>query len=251
MLPNFLIIGAARSGTSSLYAYLLQHPDVYLPKNKRPEPHFFFKDSEYARGIDHYESRYFADWNGETAVGEASTSYIFGPETPARVARYLPDVRLLAILRNPLERAYSNYCHTVKSGLETLDFAQAIARESERTAALRGTDLAEIEPYAYLARGLYFEQLQRWYRFFHPAQLHVVIFDDFVADTRAALTEILSFLQVDCSLIPERLDRIENRSTPATAVIPLGVKRAMRDYFADDVRALEQLLSRDLSSWLA
>jgi hypothetical protein len=251
LLPNFLIIGAARSGTSSLYSYLQEHPDVYLPRTKRPEPHFFFKASEYARGIDDYEARYFSEWSGEKAVGEASTSYLFGPETPARIAAHLGDVRLIAMLRNPIERAHSSYWHTVRSGLETLDFDEAVLREDERTAALEGSDLAEIKPYSYLARGLYFQQLSRWYEVFEEKQLHVVLFDDFVSDTRSVLRGILSFLGVDAGRVPEDLGRIENRSTPDEAMISDGTLRHMRSYFAEDVRALERLLSRDLSGWLA
>ena len=217
MLPNFLIIGAARSGTTTLYSLLQEHPDIYLPKNKRPEPHFFLKSDEYARGLDYYETRYFADWATQRAAGEASTSYIFGPRTPARIARDLPDVRLIAMLRNPIERAHSNYWHTVASGLETLDFATAVVSERERTEALRGTKLEEIKPYSYLERGLYFAQLQRWLGYFERHQIHICLFEDFIADPKTGLSEILTFLDVDADQMPDNLGRVENRSVPDSA----------------------------------
>src|SRR5262249_25072888 len=152
--------------------------------------------SEYARGLDYYQSRYFSDWSGESAVGEASTSYIFGPDTPARIARHLPSVRLIAMLRNPIERAHSNYWHTVASGLETLSFAEAVMREKERTDALEGSDLEEIKPYSYLERGLYYQQLQRWLANFNRSQILITLFEDFIADTRGEILRILSFLGV-------------------------------------------------------
>ena len=251
MLPNFLIIGAARSGTSTLYSLLQEHSDIYLPKNKRPEPHYFFKAAEYERGLEYYQKRYFSAWDGERAIGETSTSYIFGPDTPARIACDLPGVRLIAMLRNPIERAYSNYWHTVASGLESLDFQQAINRESERTAALAGTDYAEVKPYSYLERGLYFQQLQRWLPHFDRGRMHFVIFDDFVSDTVGEYARVLEFLDVDTTKIPANFERVENRSVPGNAAIPAAARDQMRQYFDEDVRAMEGFLGRDLSHWLS
>ena len=250
MPPNFLIIGAARCGTSTLYGYLQEHPDIYLPANKRPEPHFFFKTSEYAQGFAYYEARYFTDHSGQRAVGEASTSYLFGARTPARVADHLPDARFIAMLRNPLQRAFSNYWHTLKSGLETLSFSAAIEQEQQRGATEDDPVLAEVQPYAYLARGLYGEQLKRWYGHFEPQQVHVILFEDFVRDPGKALRDTLAFLQVDASVLPADLDRADNRSTPKGAFFSQEDRRMMQEFFADDVALLESLLSRDLSSWL-
>src|SRR5436305_13662497 len=105
MLPNFLIIGAARSGTTTLYTHLKRHPDIYLPPRKRPEPHFFYKSAEYERGIGYYEERYFSACRNESAIGEASTSYVFGPTVPGRIRAALPDIKAICLLRNPVERA--------------------------------------------------------------------------------------------------------------------------------------------------
>ena len=111
MLPNFLIIGAARAGTTTIYNHLKDHPDVYLPAQKRPEPHFFLKESEYARGISYYEERFFSARRDERAVGEASTSYLFGQQVPKRIRAALPGVKLICVLRNPVERAFSSPDH--------------------------------------------------------------------------------------------------------------------------------------------
>jgi len=251
LYPNFLIIGAARSGTTTLYSYMKDHPDIFLPKNKRPEPHFFFKASEYAQGLEYYRNRFFSEVSRQTAIGEASTSYLFGPETPALVHKHFPDIRLIAILRNPRERAFSNYWHSVKSGLETTTFEEAISCENERTASLKGTELAELMPYSYLARGLYFEQLSRWRRYFDPSQMHIVLFEDLTQNTADELKRIYSFLHVDVNLLPERYERVENRSRSSDEKIDAQTDQFMQGFFEKDVIALQHLLDRDLTSWLA
>jgi hypothetical protein len=251
VLPNFLIIGAARSGTTSLYAALQQHRDVYLPRSKRPEPHFFLKEDEFQKGLSYYEQRYFSEWDGQNAVGEASTSYLYGPRVPARVAAALPDVRLLCLLRNPIERAYSGYWHSVKSGLEQLSFDDAIAREPDRKAELAGTALGEIAPFAYIERGLYFEQLQRWYAEFDRSRVLVLVFDDLIADPATALDSVARFLNIDRDAFTSRELGKENRSVPEGNVLPAASYRALADRFRPDVAALERLLDRDLSNWLS
>lgn len=250
MLPNFLIIGAARSGTSTLYAQLQQHPDIYLPRNKRPEPHFFFKTSEYDRGLANYTERFFSEWAGEKAVGEASTSYLFGGRTPELVASVLPNVRLIAMLRDPIERAHSNYWHSVASGLEKLSFAEAIEREDERTAELAGTPLEEIKPFSYLARGLYWKQIENWLTCFDRSQMHFIFFDDFKADQAAEIYGVLDFLELPHDGLEVDRARIENRAVPEGAEIPGSSLKAMRRFFEKDIEKLGRFFGRDLSSWM-
>lgn len=250
MLPNFLIIGAARSGTTSLYSALQQHRDIYLPRSKRPEPHFFLKEDEFKKGLSYYEQRYFSEWSGQRAAGEASTSYLYGPRVPARVAASLPDVRLICILRNPVERAYSGYWHSVKSGLEQLSFDEAIAHEPERKAEIAGTPLGEIAPFAYVERGMYFEQLQRWLERFDRSRMLVLLFDDLTADPAAALNDVARFLDVDAGAFATSGFGKENTSVPAGEILTPAMYRSLADRFRNDVHALERLLDRDLSTWL-
>lgn len=250
MLPNFLIIGAARSGTSTLYHQLQNHPDVYLPRNKRPEPHFFFKATEYKRGLAYYSERYFSDWKGEKAVGEASTSYLFGKGTPELVADALPDVRIIVMLRNPIDRAYSNYWHTVSSGLDNLSFEEAISREDERTIQLEGTPLAEIKPFSYLARGMYWKQVENWLRHFDRSQMHFIIFDDFKVNQAIVISDALKFLGLSPDILEVDNKRIDNSSKPQGVEIPESTRELMRRYFEKDVEKLGSFLNRDLSHWL-
>ncbi|HMM88271.1 sulfotransferase family protein [Bradyrhizobium sp.] len=250
MLPNFLIVGAARSGTTTVYSHLKDHPDVYLPVNKRPEPHFFFKSAEYAQGLGYYEERFFSAWRGQRAVGEASTSYLFGPDVPRRIRGSLPDARFICILRDPVERAFSNYWHTVKSGLETLSFDDAIVREAERKNEIAGTALGELAPFAYAERGLYHLQLSRWLEEFDRSQLKIVIFDDFVADPGGTLREIASFLDISPDGLPNRAVEVENRSVPEDQRMLPATREMLLETFSEDVTALGRLLGRDLGHWL-
>jgi hypothetical protein len=250
VLPNFLIIGAARCGTTTLYSHLQRHPDIYLPAQKRPEPHFFYKSAEYSRGIDYYERRYFSAWQGEKGVGEASTSYLYGPDVPRRVQSSLPGVKLICSLRNPVDRAFSSYRHTVASGIETLPFAEAIAREDERAAAFADTAMRELAPYAYVGRGLYYRQLMRWFSQFDRAKIKVVIFDDLITDPHSTFAGIARFLGVAPDGLPRREVEAENRSVPAGVRMAMETRRALVLKFSDDVEALGDLLGRDFTHWL-
>jgi Sulfotransferase domain len=250
VLPNFLIIGAARSGTTTLYSHLQGHPDVYLPPNKRPEPHFFLKSEEYARGLDHYQARYFQNTGGRKAVGEASTSYLFGETVPARIRARLPDVKLIAILRNPIDRAFSSYWHTVKSGLETLPFEEAIVQEAARRAQLTGSSMGEIAPFAYLERGFYHRQLVRWLAEFPRDQMKLILFDDFASATKPAIDDIATFIGVDPGRFADRKISVENKSVPEEARISIEMWRELSGIFHEDVQELGKLLGRDLSGWL-
>jgi len=251
MLPNFLIIGAARSGTTTLYYQLQRHPDIYLPRNKRPEPHFFFKASEYERGLAYYSKRYFLEWAGEKAVGEASTSYLFGNKTPKLVVEALPDVRVIVMLRNPIDRAHSNYWHTVSSGMEKLTFVEAIAREDERTIQNEGTPLAEIKPFSYLARGMYCQQIENWLAYLDRSKMHFIVFDDFISDQSAVIGDVLKFLGLPSNELVVDNQRVENRSVPQGADLLESTQELMRRYFYKDVEKLGIFLNRDLSYWLA
>ncbi len=249
MLPNFLIIGAARSGTSTLYRYLQSHRQIYLRPNKRPEPHFFFKESEYVKGLGYYEETWFPKEGSWQAVGEASTSYLFGPAVPARVAEALPGVRLIALLRNPIDRAFSNYWHSVRSGFETLDFATAIERETERTNAIEGTALAELKPYSYIARGFYYGQISNYLRFFAREQITLATFEELCERPALLLKDVYRHLRV-AEELPRRMDIIENRSVPEGTVLDPSLRRRLIQMYADDVVRLGKLLDRDLTAWL-
>ncbi len=108
-LPEFIIGGAPRSGTTWLYELLDRHPDVHMAKPVKPEPKFFLRDDEYGKGLEYYANRWFADVEDGKIAGEKSTDYLESPSAAARIARDLPHVKLIFVLREPVARAYSNY----------------------------------------------------------------------------------------------------------------------------------------------
>src|SRR3954464_5798431 len=181
-LPDFLIIGAQKAGTTALYAYLREHPAIAGPPWK--EVSFF--DRHHRRGARWYPGNFpnrlylrgvHARTNARPVVGEASPSYVFHPLAPERVAALVPNVRLIALVRNPIDRALSHYHHEVALGREPLSFEDALAAEDDR---MHGQLERMREPsyfshawwnYTYVSRGLYAEQLERWLEHFTRERL--------------------------------------------------------------------------------
>jgi len=198
--PNFIIGGSSASGTSFLSAVLMQHPEVYLPSEMRPEPHFFYKSWEYVKGWDYYLERWFREVPlACSAVGERSSSYLFGGrETALKMRHHLPNLKLVFILRNPVERTWANYRYTVLEGLEDLPFGAALERESERVKASEGI-WAEIQPHNYTGRGFYGQQVAEFLEVFDRDQIHLMKSEDLSRDTDRTLHQLLAFLEVPAS----------------------------------------------------
>jgi hypothetical protein len=249
VLPNFLIIGAARSGTTSLYRYIQDHPDIYLPQAKRPEPHFFLKEEEYKKGLDYYSEKYFSQWSGEKAAGEASTSYLYQSHVARRIHKHLPEVRLIAILRNPVDRAYSNYWITVQNGLDDVSFEEAVGREGERINAPKSKFWEAVQPQAYLDRGYYFRQLNHYLEYFKREQLLILLFNDLRKSPGRVVREVFRFLEVDEGYVPHTLGIVNNKTaTPYPPMDPNTRKRLIA-LFANENRRLSHMIGRDLSCW--
>lgn len=180
MLPNFLIIGAPRSGTTWMARNLRDHPDVFLPKAK--ELHFF--DQHYDKGIEFYESS-FAEAKGKKAVGEATPDYLHGAysknDIPTLIRKHLPDAKLIVSLRNPVERAYSR-------------FWNAKARY-DRNVRMTFEEKLEDRP-EFIAEGMYFEQLDRYYALFPKDNILVLLFDELVRDPETFIRRAYKFLDV-------------------------------------------------------
>ncbi len=298
-LPNFLIVGTAKAATSSLYVYLKQHPDIYL--SGITELNFFahegrdlnFRgpgDLEYIWSdslVATYEDycKQFARVTGETAVGEVSTHNLYSAQAPALIKRYLPDVKMIAMLRQPAERAFSAFAHMVRDGREeTSDFVAALARESAR---IRDN----WEPlWHYKSMGFYGVQLSRYLHVFDREQIRVYIYDDFMARPLEVMQDIYRFIGVDPAFVPDMSDKY-NVSTFARSrhlqdmmtgksrvrsalrsLMPASARSRVRDFilqhntkrlrlapdarrqltndYSDDIELLGRLLGRDLSHWL-
>ena len=208
LLPDFLIIGAQRSGTTSLYHYLQAQPSIGSVSTK--EVHFF--DRRFNKSLTWYRGhfptrveRYFAQHLSRQTflTGEVTPCYLFYPHAPTRVAEVLPHVRLIVLLRNPVDRAYSQYYHAVDHGFATLAFEEAIEREEERAARERERILKDEYYYSveymersYLTRGIYVDQLQAWMKLFPREQFLILKSEEFYADPATTLRCILAFLNV-------------------------------------------------------
>ncbi len=193
-LPTFIIIGAQKCGTTSLYNYIIEHPEISGASQK--EIHFF--DQNYSKGLEWYKSQF----HGKI-TGEASPYYIFHPLCPKRIHDTIPDVKLIILLRNPIDRAISHYGHEVKLGKETLSFENALRAESERLKGEEQKILAN-ENYqsiphqhlSYLSRGRYIEQIKRWYNFFEHSQILILNSEDFFLNPNNLLNSVYDFLGV-------------------------------------------------------
>jgi hypothetical protein len=247
LLPDFLIIGAQRAGTTSLYEYLVAHPQAG-PAFKK-EVHFF--DRNWEKGVDWYRSN-FPLRSQRRAVerrglafrcGEASPYYLFHPAVPERVAEILPDVRLLAILRNPVDRAYSHYQHEVRKGREPLSFAAALDAEAERLAgqeeAVAAGRASEAHRcFSYLARGRYAEQLERWLERFPRERLLVLEAGTFYADPAAAMAPAFEFI----GLPPHRSTTYRKHNAAEYGGMDPELRRRLLDYFRPHNERLFDLL---------
>jgi len=178
-LPEFLIIGAARSGTTTLYTYLRMHPDVYMPKVKEPE--YFSKDEIFNRGEKWYRSL-FKKAKRQQICGEASTSYTHWPHYPyaaSRIASLLPKVKLIYIMRHPVERAYSHYKRNIYSCEHDRSFEQALKKNR-----------------IYVDSGMYMKQIKQYLRFFPRKNFLFLIHTDLVQKPRLTLNRISQFLGI-------------------------------------------------------
>ena len=210
-LPNFLIIGAAKAGTSSLYDWLNQHPQIFMSSIK--EPNFFALENEnlnydsrsvveeyLAKCITDIETyqKQFQGVSNEIAIGEASPMYLYSSEASKNIYKLIPKANLIVILRNPIERAYSNFLHHIQHNLETTsNFIEGIEQEKQR-----------IENnwwwgFHYINAGFYYLQLKRYYDQFDVNQIKVVLYEDLIQNSLDTLRDIFSFLGVDKNFVPD------------------------------------------------
>ena len=300
-LPNFFVIGAPKAGTTALYHCLRQHPNVYMSPIK--EPYYFAFDGEppvfagpggkyFRRAAVWKPSDYlslFAKVTCERAVGEASSLYLWTPLAAQQIRNNVPHAKLIAILRQPVDRAYSNYWHIKRSGVESeRTFVEALRLEKSRQ--------QEGWPgyYFYRQQGYYYTQLRLWFDLFPREQIQVHLYEDWNTVPHTLLRDLFRFLEVDENFTPELKRRnvtqisrlpslnwhatrpaiLERTLTPLlptrlqdwltaglrafntrfnlTTPPPLDpeLRRQLTTDFRDEILKLQDLLQRDLSHWL-
>lgn len=199
-LPNYVIVGAAKAGTTSLWAYLKEHPQVEAPITKE----IAYFDVNYHRGIDWYRMHFplaSKDAGHSTQTGEATPYYLYHPHAPRRMAQIVPRAKIVMLLRNPVDRAFSHYQLKIKRRQEPLSFDEAIAAETERLAGeveklLRDDRYYSTahDRYSYLDRGRYAEQIERWQKFFPAEQILILEASDLFKRTAETYAQVLDFL---------------------------------------------------------
>ncbi|NEQ36351.1 MAG: sulfotransferase [Okeania sp. SIO3I5] len=300
-MPNFLLIGAAKAGTTSLFYYLRQHPQIYMPSGYQKEPEFFALEGEkleysgpngiYRKknritDINSYRSLFDAVTT-EKAIGEASTVYIYSKKVPEKIRHYIPDAKIIAILRDPAERAFSHYLFWSSQGFEPhTDYNFAKALEVENKRIQEGWS----DNWHYVQRGFYYQQLRRYYEIFTPQQIKVYLYEDLLADKTTLSQDIFRFLEVDDRFVPDfqrsfkqttvpknrNLNILLNRPNPLKAIakqlIPTSIRKKIGDslkeknqgkpklspkirqqliaVYREDILQLQDLIGKDLSSWL-
>jgi hypothetical protein len=261
MRRMFFILGAPKCGTTSLYSTLRLHPDICMSEPK--EPAFFEVREEYRKGLEFYWNHYFAVWDGERIGGEANPSHLFLPWVPQRIRESVPDAKLVVILRNPIERAYSAWLAHWRSDTEGLSFEAAVEDNlrrlesgvtftdplGERLWCCQQTSLSygqRLRVRTYVDTGYYAEQLKRYLALFDPAAIHVVFLEDLACKPIQVLHGLLEFLGVTSESLPLKAIK-ENQAIRREAVasvrlahrlglvwlLPMSLQRTIRRILSD------------------
>lgn len=282
-LPNFLIIGAAKAGTTSLWHYLSAHPDIFMSKVK--EPDYFRTHKVNRRGVVETRESYEKLFEGSSlfkAVGEASPTYFADEQAVHKIKETLPDVKLIAILRDPCVRAFSDFVfQRMRQKESEPDFLSAIKADASRPIDQR---------FNYVGLGLYHRNLSRYFAAFPADRIKVIFNDDLRRDAQKVVSEVFSFLDVDPSvmvntdaeltvsgvprvkalhrllgrhnalkdtigpLLPDwardAARKLKNANLQRQSITPTE-RAAIRMYFLEDIQQLEQLLGVDLGHWRA
>jgi len=246
-LIDFIIIGAQRCGTTSLYNYLIGHPKISSALNK--EVHFF--DINYNKGIDWYWKQFptvseKVNSNEKSITGESTPYYLFHPLIAKRIFKHLPRIKLIVLLRNPVDRAYSHFSHVVRAGNEPLSFDEAIKKEPER---LKGLEEKIYQyqysfnhhKFSYLSRGIYADQLERYLQLFKKEQMLILKSEDFFASPQKVLNRVFSFLGISNS----ELSDFEKFNFGNNPPIDEKTRNYLTEYFRPHNERLSELLGSD------
>lgn len=244
MNRHFLVIGGQRCGTTYLHTLLDAHPDIAMARPARPEPKVFLDPEAAARGIGWYQQTHFGHATTESRWGEKSTSYIESAEAPGRASAMLGQVDVLVLLRDPVQRAVSNWRFSTDNGYESRPLAEAL-EDNLRTSRPWAAGETSVSPFAYLERGRFADYLAPWDAAF-PGLVRLHLLADLVADA-AALARLYSGLGVDDTFRPKPFGDPVNQSEEPAPDLPADLVRRLREYFAPSDPALSTRLGRDLA----
>lgn len=271
MLPNYFHVGAAKCKSSWLYRVCLRHPDIYVPGANYDNVNFFV--NSWHRGLDWYKNTYFKDVSGEKVIGEFSNSYMVFEPAMQRIAATIPNAKLTMTIMNPVDRIFYNWAHFFlkrKCRMTWLDRRISVSRvELQQLLEKLGLErnpgvivplekIIDHHGHAWFRQwaepGFYAFCIQRLYRYFKPDQLHVMLYDDLLEDQNAFLTSYFRFLGVDETFRPDFAPESANPDPPIAGNevwMPDSLRAELTEVYREDILALQRLLHRDLSSWLA
>jgi len=284
MLPHFIIAGAHKSASTSLINYLNYSTQVscITTLDDGNEVNFFSRDSRYKKGVQWYEDLFSKFPQGQI-VGEKSVAYMSNKDAPQRIAQTVPNVKLIFIMRNPVNRAFSHYNYNVQKGTEMFSFKKALAKEEQRLA--RGGFF--YNNYSYKSRSCFVEHIQEYLKYFPLTQMYFVLMEDLQKDPAAEMAKLCTFLEISADFIPQidfsrtynktqapRLKPVQfglqmsrkvfrikfmmrfidwliskNLKSVGKQVMPPELRRRLKEYFKEPNRQLQQLTGKDLSAW--
>jgi hypothetical protein len=249
-LPDFIIAGAPRSGTTWLYVVAQRHPQIAMAQPMAPEPKFFQVDELWRRGIDYYSTTWFDTLPAGRVLGEKSTNYLESPEVAERIYRVMPRTKLIFVLRNPVDRAYSNYLWSRQNGLEDETFERALALEEQRERD-RASQMRYARPHAYFSRGLYAEHLVRFFACFPREQILVLRHENIVARPEDIAVAFQRFVGVaEIPGLARDLGPINAAKAPP-ALVPKVLRRRLAERYSAANARLETLLGSNFDTWNA
>ncbi|KAA3617044.1 MAG: sulfotransferase [Calditrichaeota bacterium] len=296
MLPNFLVIGAAKAGTTSLYNYLKQHPDIYLSPEKEPDFFSFYNRTPFFKGphdkaindhiinkLEDYQELFKGAQN-KKAIGECSNSYLYFYErTIPTITEFIPNCKIIAVLRNPIDRAFSQYTQSVMIGIEDQQFTKSLELEKKRL------ELGWRWHYDYSGQSKYFEQIKAYIEAFSKNNVKIYFFEDLINKPLDVLYDIFKFLEVDPNFTPDVskkfnksgivrsktiqkfvltdniIKRLTRSITPSKLrafineyimnknikkySMPIEIRYDIKRHFEKDISQLQSLVDKDLESW--
>jgi len=233
-LPNFMCLGAAKSGTTTLYDILRQHPDIYIPAFK--EPHFFDIPENYKNGIEWYKRNYFRNAN-KKIIADFTPSYFFEKEAPKRIFKNLGrDMKFLVVFRNPVDRAYSHYLHSKRDDHESENFEKSLELEVSRLKKHENqSDYLSYLRHSYVHQGLYAQMINRYLQYFSLDNFLFIHFEnELLQERELTIKRILEFLEIDSSV----LLRTDIRSNPSSKEKSKPLKKLMnkRGWWRDVIK---------------
>lgn len=281
--PSFVIIGAMKGGSTSLYSYITAHPRIKLALDK--ELHYFHL--YFHRGRNWYLGNFPTRVTGGAITGEATPDYMFYPAAPQRMADMLPEAKIIAVLRNPVDRAYSHYAHVARYGLENLSFDDAVAREIDainrygleslpfddalfrkmdrlinggksqatgRTITDAGgglqvaADIPSHQNYPYVTRGMYANYLRRWYSAYPREQILLLKSEDLYMDPATTVNQVFEFLGLDADEVPAANYPRMHPGTYRGEMNP-ETRNMLREFFRPHNEELRKFVDFDISDW--